>query len=156
MKILASAEKATIKPFLDRFWTFWYKLRLKDLLSCHVGLDGITQPLLGKMALTKPFLDRFWIFLVQWTQKDPLSCPVVLNGITQPLWGKMAMTYGSGCPETPLDGQYDDPWQLLLLQLAKKFNPWGCPCSCPTPWCLRCWSSPRWSWLSGNTLKWPL
>merc|ERR1712121_361164 len=28
------------------------------------------------------------------------------------------------------------------------------PCSCPTPWCLWCWTSPRWSWLSGNTLKW--
>ena len=27
---------------------------------------------------------------------------------------------GPGCPETPLDGQYENPEQLLLLQLSQK------------------------------------
>ena len=50
----------------------------------------------------------------------------------------------------------NNPEQPLLMQFFQKFTLWGSPCSCPTPWCLWGWTSPRWSWLSGNTLKWPL
>ena len=47
----------------------------------------------------------------------------------------------------------------MFLQLCPKINPLGCPCSCPTPGCLWCWTLPwtwpRWSWRSGNILIQP-
>ena len=43
--------------------------------------------------------------------------------------------------------------QRILLQFFQKFSLWGSPCSCPTPWCLWGWTSPRWSWMFGKTLK---
>ena len=50
----------------------------------------------------------------------------------------------------------NNPEQPMIMQFFQKFTLWESPCSCPTPWCLWGWTSPRWSWLSGNTLKWPL
>ena len=44
---------------------------------------------------------------------------------------------GPGCLETPLNGQYNHPKQLLLLQYSQKINPWGCPGSGPTGTCRR-------------------
>ena len=41
------------------------------------------------------------------------------------------------------------------MQFFQKFTLWGSPCSCPTPWCLWGWTSPRWSWMSGKTLNQP-
>ena len=49
----------------------------------------------------------------------------------------------------------NNPKQPLLLQFFQKFTLWGSPCSCPTPWCLCWWNTPRWSW-PRDTLKWPL
>ena len=43
--------------------------------------------------------------------------------------------------------------QPILMQFFQKFTLWGSPCSCPTPWCLWGWTSPRWSWMSGKTFK---
>ena len=45
--------------------------------------------------------------------------------------------------------------QPILIQFFQKFTLWGSPCSCPTPWCLWGWTSPRWSWMSGKTLNQP-
>ena len=39
------------------------------------------------------------------------------------------------------------------MQFFKKFTLWESPCSCPTPWCLWGWTSPRWSWLSLKHLE---
>ena len=50
----------------------------------------------------------------------------------------------------------NNPEQPFLMPFFQKFTLWSSPCSCPTPWCLCCWTSPRWSWLCRNTLKWPL
>ena len=50
----------------------------------------------------------------------------------------------------------NNPEQPLLMQLFQKFTPWGSPCSCPTPWCLWGWTSPRWSWMSGKTSNQPI
>ena len=41
----------------------------------------------------------------------------------------------------------NNPAQPLLMQIFQKFTLWGSPWSCPTPWCLWGWTSPRWSWL---------
>ena len=49
----------------------------------------------------------------------------------------------------------NNPEQPLLMQFFQKFTLWGSPCSCPTPWCLWGWTSPRWSWMSGKTLNQP-
>ena len=50
----------------------------------------------------------------------------------------------------------NNPEQPMIMQFFQKFTLWESPCSCPTPWCLWGWTSPRWSWLSGNILIWPL
>ena len=42
---------------------------------------------------------------------------------------------------------------FLLQQHCQKAIPWDTPWRCPTPGCQRCWTSPRWSWTSGNNLK---
>ena len=45
---------------------------------------------------------------------------------------------------------------ILFHQLCPKINPrGGGPCSWPTPGCLWPWAWPRWSWMSGKTLKQP-
>ena len=64
----------------------------RDGLFSHMVLNGITQPLRGKIALPQPFLNQFWIFLVQMITQGSLLSHVVLNGITQPLSGKIAIT----------------------------------------------------------------
>ena len=47
----------------------------------------------------------------------------------------------------------------MFLQFCPEINHLGCPCSCPNPGCLCCWTlpwtCPRWSWRSGNTLNQP-
>ena len=47
----------------------------------------------------------------------------------------------------------------MFLQFCPEINHLGCPCSCPNPGCLWCWTlpwtCPRWSWRSGNTLNQP-
>ena len=46
-----------------------------------------------------------------------------------------------------------NPEQPISMQFFQKFTLWGSPCSCHTSWCLWCWTSPRWSWLSVKYLK---
>ena len=60
---------------LTDFGSFWYKWTQKYPLSCHVVLNGITQPLWGIMAITQPLLDWFWIFLVQMNTKGSHFIP---------------------------------------------------------------------------------
>ena len=49
-----------------------------------------------------------------------------------------------------------NPEQQIIMQFFETLTLWGCPFSCPTPWCLWGWTSPRRSWLLGNLLIWPL
>ena len=82
----------------------------------HVVLNGIMQPLSGKIAVTQPFPNQFWIFLVQITTQESLLSHVVLNGITQPLRGKIAITK-----------PFIDQFFILLVQINAQGSPFV-PC----------------------------
>ena len=72
-RYLSGRKWPLLSHFLTDFGSFWYKWTPKDPLLSHIVLNGITQPLREKMAITQPFLDRFWIFLAQMnTQGFPL------------------------------------------------------------------------------------
>ena len=48
---------------------------------------------------------------------------------------------GPGGPEKPKTNPLFHSQQLLVIQLCPEVNPLGCPCSCPTPGCLWCWTT---------------
>ena len=66
------------------FGSLWHKWTPKGPLLSHMILNGITQPLIGKVAITQPFLDQFWIVLVQMNTKGScfVQCGSQLNRAT--------------------------------------------------------------------------
>ena len=88
---------------------------------------------------------------MQFFQKKSLSGEVLALALHLGVFGAGLHPDGPGCPEKPETNPVLHAEQTLLQQLSQKINPLACPYSCPTPWCLWCWTSARWSWSPANT-----